>query len=108
MGSKPVVIAPSRPAEPAGKQADPQGWRLSGRRGVLAMVGLGLAALGAYFAVGQYGAWRAGQQVRVAVAARRFEDAMAPLRRWLEASPRSAEAHYYLARLKLATDRPQE
>jgi tetratricopeptide (TPR) repeat protein len=33
---------------------------------------------------------------------------VAPLRRWLELSPRSAEAHYYLARLKLATEQPQE
>jgi tetratricopeptide (TPR) repeat protein len=40
------------------------------------------------------------------VAARRFDEAQAPLRRWLEASPLSAEAHYFLARLKLAAGDP--
>ena len=108
MGSKPVVSTTPWPAEPAGKRADPKGWRLSGRRVVLAVIALGLATLLGYLAIGQYAAWRAGQQVRAAVAARRFDDATAPLLRWLEASPRSAEAHYYLARLKLAADRPQE
>src|SRR5215472_10301684 len=101
MGTKPVVSATSPPAESEVKRADPRGWRLSGRRVVLAVIVLGSALLGGYLAVREYVAWRTGQQVRAAVAARRFNAAMAPLRRWLELSPRSAEAHYYLARLKL-------
>ncbi|SRR5579883_716344 len=108
MGMKSVVSVPSRPAEPAGKPADPKGGRRSGRRLLLALIALGLAVLAGYLAVGQLVAWRAGRQVRAAVAARRFDDALAPLTRWLEASPHSAEAQYYLARLRVATDRPQE
>jgi tetratricopeptide (TPR) repeat protein len=75
---------------------------------LLALIALGLAAVSVYLAVGQYAAWRAAQQVRAAIDARRFEAVAAPLERWLELSPRSAEAHYYLARLKVATDQPQE
>src|SRR4051812_28055497 len=108
MGTKPVTSAIPRPPERATGRPDSERWRLTGRRVILAGVALALAAVGAYFIIGQSIARRAARQVRAAVAARRFDEAQAPLRHWLEVSPRSTEAYYYLARLKLAADQPQE
>jgi tetratricopeptide (TPR) repeat protein len=58
--------------------------------------------------VGEYVVRREANQVRTAVAERRFDDAEAPLQRWLKSNPSSAEAYYYLARVRLAGDQPNE
>jgi predicted Zn-dependent protease len=82
--------------------------RAGGPRTALALVALAVAASGGYLALRQSAAWSAARHVRDAVAARRFDAAREPLERWLQASPRSAEAQYYLARLKLAASQPDD
>jgi predicted Zn-dependent protease len=74
----------------------------------LALAGVAVTAAGVYVLGGQYGAWSEARRVRDAVAARQFDEAEPALKRWLEASPHSGEAYYYLARSKLAADQPQE
>jgi predicted Zn-dependent protease len=108
MGTKPVTRARSRPIEDAPERPVSDRRRLPVSRAVIVAVVLALAVVVGYLAVGQTASWRVARQVRAAVAALRFDEAEAPLRRWLAASPHSGEAHYYLARLKLAADQPQE
>src|SRR5262245_28262938 len=106
MTTKAAAHARSRPAGDAAENDGP-GRRLSGRRRALAAIAVAVAAVAGYLAIGRTSTWLAARQVRAAVAARRFEEARQPLRRWIEASPGSAEAQYHLARVELAADRPQ-
>jgi predicted Zn-dependent protease len=82
--------------------------RANRQKTAFAVLALTVAAAGGYLALWQSADWSASRQVRAAVAARRFDAAEKPLERWLRASPRSAEAQYYLARLKLAANQPDD
>jgi Tfp pilus assembly protein PilF len=55
-----------------------------------------------WFVYGRIAVERDAADARLAVAAGRFEKAVEPLTRWLDAQPSSAEAHYLKARLALA------
>jgi tetratricopeptide (TPR) repeat protein len=104
---------PSKSAEPTARPRGegsgvghrPQfGWR-GPVAGLLALV---VVALGGYFGYEQYRLARRVDSVRRLFAARRYDEAREPLRRWLDERPRSAEAHSYRAWLALVDDRPPE
>jgi tetratricopeptide (TPR) repeat protein len=87
--------------------ARPRSW--IGRHAVSgALVTLVIAAIGGYFGLAQYRVSRRADSVRRSFAARRYDEARGPLRRWLEEQPRSGEARYYQAWLALADNRPRE
>jgi len=65
-------------------------------------------ASGAYLAVAQYRISQCAGSVRRSFAARRYDKARDPLRRWLRERPRSAEAVYYRAWLALVDQDPRE
>jgi Flp pilus assembly protein TadD len=70
--------------------------------------GLALLVASAYVGYRHFMLARDMGAVRAAIAARNFDAALAPLDRWLALSPGAAEAHYWLARMKLGTNQPQE
>jgi predicted Zn-dependent protease len=84
-------------------------WWARRRRGV-AIAAATLLAVGIVWARArdEWASHADAEAVRRAVAARRYAEAGAPLRRWLEARPGSAEAHYHRARIALGQDRPTE
>ena len=67
-----------------------------------------VAAAGAYFAYDWYQLSRLAGSVRRSFAARRYDEARGPLKRWIRQRPRSAEAQYYRAWLALVDDQPSE
>src|SRR4051794_2390516 len=101
MGTKPVASVRSRPNADPPEPADPRRRRRSVRLVAAALIAAAIVVAGGYVLLGGSAAWRAARAVRGAFASRRLDQAREPLRRWLAASPRSAEAHYYLARLYL-------
>ena len=76
------------------------------RSWVAALVVLSGATIAAYFAYDQYRVSQLAGTVRKLFAARHYDQAREPLRRWLSAKPGSAEAHYYMGWLALAFDQP--
>jgi tetratricopeptide (TPR) repeat protein len=91
----------------ASRREPSRGRRFIRRKIAAAVSGLVLAA-GAYLAYDQLRVHRLAGTVRRLVVARRFQDARAPLLRWLAARPASGEAHYYKALLALVADKPAE
>src|SRR5947209_20614212 len=73
-----------------------------------ALAGVGIATALAWLGVDQAAINRAAGAARRAVADRRYDEAEAPLARWLQSRPGAAEAHYLKARIALARDRPRE
>jgi tetratricopeptide (TPR) repeat protein len=81
--------------------------RAVGSRLVVVLAVAGLAA-GAYFANERYQVSRLTRTVRRSIAARRFEEAREPLKRWLAKRPDAGEAHYYRAWSALALGQRDE
>jgi tetratricopeptide (TPR) repeat protein len=85
-----------------------------GRRGRLVSWRIGAAlvliaaAAGTYLGYDQYRVVRLTRMVRRSFAARRYEAAREPLRRWLALRPRAGEAYYYKAWEALAFNQPRE
>jgi tetratricopeptide (TPR) repeat protein len=75
---------------------------------VLTLILVVVAAAGAYLAFAEYRVSRWAEWVHRSFAARRYDEAREPLRRWLEARPRSAEAVYHRAWLALVDQDPDE
>ena len=69
---------------------------------------VGVLALVVVFATTRVATARKAMVARKAVEARNFPAARASLVEWLKSDPNSAEAHYLLARVELASDHPQE
>ena len=67
-----------------------------------------LLGVGGYWGYIQYRAAHLARMVRDQLAVGKVEPASQALRQWLELQPRSAEAHYYQARLALASNQPAE
>jgi tetratricopeptide (TPR) repeat protein len=90
----------------AGPARRPVRVRRPGPVGIL--IALAVVAAGGYFGYEQYRIARLADSVRQLFAARRYDEARGPLKRWLDERPRSAEAHFYRAWLALTDERPPE
>jgi tetratricopeptide (TPR) repeat protein len=75
---------------------------------VVAVLALVAAATAIYFGYDQYRVRRLTRTVRRSFAARRYEAARKPLRRWLALRPGAGEAYYYKAWEALALSQPRE
>jgi tetratricopeptide (TPR) repeat protein len=82
--------------------------RLAPRAVVLMLILVAVVAAGAYFAFAEYRVSRWTELVHRLFAARRYDEAREPLRRWLRARPRLAEAVYYQAWLALVDQDPDD
>jgi Flp pilus assembly protein TadD len=98
-----ATTGPRAPSQPA-----PRG-RWGGRPGALGiLIALSVVVIGGYFGYQRYRTWRLADSVRRLFAARRYDEARGPLKRWLDERPTSGEAHYYRAWLALVDDHPPE
>lgn len=87
-----------RPARKPGRRL----WRVA----ILSAAGIAIAA-GALFGYQQYRISRLAGPVRRLFAERRYDEARAPLARWIQQQPRSGEAQYYRGWLALVDQDPR-
>jgi Tfp pilus assembly protein PilF len=97
-----AIASPAAGTSPRRRHAKSVRWWVAA---VLVLVGIAVAADWAYE---QYRVAQLAGTVRQLFAARHYEQAREPLRRWLSEWPGSAEAHYYKAWLSLVFDQPRE
>jgi tetratricopeptide (TPR) repeat protein len=97
-----AIASPAAGTSPRRRHAKSVRWWVAA---VLVLMGIAAATDWAY---NRYRLAQLAGTVRQLFAARHYEQAREPLRRWLSEWPGSAEAHYYKAWLSLAFDQPRE